>query len=80
MKTFIIKRNDFPLGHFAHFGRAASMTDAKRCMRALGFTPSMYTIEEMTPETVAAAERTIFVRSDFAESKRILFGRSYFRK
>lgn len=80
MKTFIIRRNDFPLGHWAHFGRAVSMAEAKRCMRALGFTPSMYKIEEMTPETVAAAERTVFIRSDFAESRRIMFGRMYFRK
>lgn len=78
MKTFIIKRNDFPFGRC--FGRAYCMAEAKRCMRALGFTPSMYKIEEMTPETVAAAERTVFIQPDFVESRQIIFGRLYFRE
>lgn len=84
MKTFIIKRkrvlskeNDALL---ESYGRTTSMTDAKNNMRALGFKPSTYVIEEMTPEAVAVAEHTIFVQPGFAESRQIIFGRAYFRK
>ena len=80
MKTFIIQRNESPRSNFVYFGRAASMTDAKRSMRALGFKPSEYVIEELLPKALAHAEHTLFAQPGFAESKHILVGRFYFRK
>jgi hypothetical protein len=47
MKTFIIQRNESPRSNFIYFGRAASMTDAKRSMRALGFRPSASGLRRM---------------------------------